>query len=226
MSILCAALMLYGFFSGLYLAPADYQQGDGFRIIYIHVPTAFLSLAIYAFIALNSIIFLIWQIKLADILAKESAIIGALYTFIALISGSLWGKPMWGTWWIWDARLTSELILLFLYLGYIGLRSAIPEERRSGKAGAILAIVGMMDIPIIHFSVEWWSTLHQGPTLAKFAKPSIANEMLYPLLAMILAFALFYVVILLFRLRIEILKRNFHTQWLQQWLGPKLRGPE
>ncbi len=214
LSIICAALMLYGVVGGLYFAPADYQQGDGFRIIYVHVPAAFLSLMIYTVIFVSSSIYLIWRVKLADIVAQRSAALGATYTIIALFSGSLWGKPMWGTWWIWDARLTSELILLFLYVGYMGLRSAILDTNRAAYAAAILAVVGMIDIPIIHFSVEWWATLHQGATLAKLAKPSIAEEMLYPLLAMIAAFTFFYITLLCIRVRLEILKREFKTQWV------------
>lgn len=215
-------LMLYGVIGGLYLAPADYQQGEGFRIIYIHVPAAFLSLMIYTVMFVNSVAYLIWRLKLADIVAQRSAALGATFTLIALFSGALWGKPMWGTWWIWDARLTSELILLFLYMGYIGLRSAIPEVNRSAYASAILAIIGMVDIPIIHFSVEWWATLHQGATLAKFAKPSISAQMLYPLLAMIGAFVFFYAFILCMRIRLEILKRELKTQWVSEYF--KLKG--
>ncbi len=217
-SVICVMMMIYGVVGGLFLAPPDAEQGDAFRMIYIHVPAAFLSMMIYSIIFLNSVIYWVWHIKLADIIAKSSASIGATYTIIALLSGALWGKPMWGTWWIWDARLTSELILLFLYLGYIGLRRAIPEPKRAAKAGAILAIIGMVDIPIIHFSVEWWATLHQGATLAKFAKPSIATEMLYPLLSMLGAFILFYAALLCVRIRLEILKRESKTAWVRNWV--------
>jgi heme exporter protein C len=215
-ALICLGLMAYGTWSGLWLAPKDYQQGDAFRIIYVHVPCAFLSLAIYSIIFGSSIIYLVWRIKLADIVAAVSAQLGAIYTLIALLSGAFWGKPMWGTWWIWDARLTSELILLFLYLGYMGLRSAISEFERAAKACAILAIVGMVDIPIIHFSVEWWTTLHQGATLSKLAKPSMAPEMLSPLLIMIAAFFLFYCTLLMMRVRSEILKREWRTQWVRE----------
>lgn len=217
-SSLCVLCLLYGVIGGLFLAPPDYQQGHGFRIIYIHIPAAFLSLAVYSIIFTSSVIFLIWRVKLADIVAKSSASIGAVYTALALISGALWGKPMWGTFWIWDARLTCELILLFLYCGYIGLRQAIRDEKRAGQAAAILAMVGMIDIPIIHFSVEWWATLHQGPTLAKFSKPSIANEMLYPLLSMILGFILCYGVFLFLKVRLEIVKREGRSEWMRACL--------
>jgi heme exporter protein C len=218
-SIICVLMMIYGVVGGLFLAPPDAEQGDAFRMIYIHVPAAFLSLMIYGIIFVNSVVYLVWHIKLADITAKCSASVGATYTIIALFSGALWGKPMWGTWWIWDARLTSELILLFLYMGYMGLRNAIREPKRAAKASAILAVIGMVDIPIIHFSVEWWATLHQGATLAKFSKPSIAPEMLYPLLAMLGAFILFYAALLCVRVRVEILKRERKTQWVQAWFA-------
>jgi len=215
---LCLLLLSYGVWAGLYVAPPDYQQGDGFRIIYVHVPAAFWSLGIYGVMFAGSVVFLLWRIKLADIIANTSASLGATYTVIALVTGAIWGKPMWGTWWIWDARLTSELILLFLYLGYMGLRSAIPDQDRSAKACAVLAIIGMVDIPIVHFSVEWWATLHQGPTLSRFAKPAIVSEMLYPLLAMIGAFFFFYVTVLCVRIRSKILKREWKTQWVGEWL--------
>ncbi len=222
--LLTLALMSYGVVGGLWWAPSDYQQGDAFRMIYIHVPAAFLSLSIYTIIFCCSVIYLIWQIKLADIVAEMSAAVGATYTFIALVSGALWGKPMWGTWWIWDARLTSELILLFLYFGYMGLRSAIHEPKRAGKAAAVLAIVGMVDIPIVHFSVEWWATLHQGATLAKLAKPSIAVEMLYPLLAMIGGFTFFYGTLLCIRLRTGLLQREWQSLWVREWFNQQSKS--
>lgn len=204
---------------GLYFAPPDYQQGEGFRIIYVHVPAAFWSLGIYTIIFFCSILSLVWRLKLADVLAKASAPIGASFTFIALLTGAVWGKPMWGTWWVWDARLTSELILLFLYLGYMGLRSAIQDLQTAARITGIFAVVGMVDIPIVHFSVEWWQTLHQGPTLAKFARPSMAWEMLYPLYLMIFAFALFYLILLLMKARNELLRRAGEAQWVRLRLG-------
>lgn len=215
LGLLCLLCMVIGCVTGLYFAPPDYQQGEGFRIIYVHVPAAFLSLAIYTIIFMYSVLFLVWRIKLADVLAKSSAPIGAAFTLIALMTGALWGKPMWGTWWIWDARLTSELILLFIYLGYIGLRSAIPDIAASARIAGIFAVVGMVDIPIVHFSVQWWQTLHQGPTLAKLAKPTMAWEMLYPLYLMLIAFGLFYLLLLLIQSRSELLNREANTQWVQ-----------
>ena len=213
-----ALLTAAGLYGGLYLAPADYQQGDSYRIIYIHVPSAWMSLFIYVVMAISGAIGLIWRIKLAEIVAISSAPIGASFTFIALVTGSLWGKPMWGTWWVWDARLTSELILLFLYLGVIGLYGAIDDKRVASKAIAILALVGVVNIPIIHYSVEWWNTLHQGPTVTKMDKPSIHVSMLIPLLVMALSFKFFYLIALLQRARIELLRRERNSQWVKTML--------
>jgi len=213
-SIACLICMSYGLYAGLFLAPADYQQGEAFRIMYVHVPCAILSLTIYSILFASSLVFLVWRLKIADIIAEASGGIGATYTLLALITGAIWGKPMWGTWWVWDARLTSELILLFLYFGYLGLRSAIRDPNTAARAVAILAIVGMVDIPIVHFSVEWWETLHQGPSLSKFTKPNIAKEMLYPLLGMLAGFFLFYLNVLLYRMRSLLLYRERRTEWV------------
>ncbi len=214
--IVTAILFTYGLIDGLVFAPPDYQQGDAFRIIYIHVPTAILSMVVFMTMAISSAIFLIWKMKLADIVAKESAPIGAALTFLALVTGSLWGKPMWGTYWLWDARLTSELILLFLYLGLMALRSSIPDKIKAAKATAILVIVGAIDVPIIHYSVNWWNSLHQGASLSLLKKPTIASSMLYPLLAMILAFLLYYIVVLFMRVRVEILQRERKSAWVKE----------
>jgi heme exporter protein C len=208
--VLCVS---YGLIAGLFIAPADYQQGDAFRIIYIHVPSSFAAMAIYTVMATTAFITLVWRVKVAAICMVCSAPIGAWFTFLALATGSIWGKPMWGTWWIWDARLTSVLILLFLYLGFIALHSVIADKQSRDRACAIIAIAGAVNLPIIHYSVIWWNTLHQGPTLSKFATPSIAPIMLYPLLAMIAAFLLFYVVILFLRMRNEILLREIKNPW-------------
>lgn len=213
---LFAVLLIVGLYGGLVLAPADYQQGDSFRIIYIHVPSAWMSLFIYVVMAGAGAIGLIWRIKLADVVAASSAPIGASFTFLALVTGSLWGKPMWGTWWVWDARLTSELILLFLYLGVIGLYGAIEDKRNASRAAAVLALVGVVNIPIIHYSVEWWNTLHQGPTVTKLDAPSIHISMLLPLLAMALAFMFYYATALLLRARCEVLERERHAAWTQE----------
>ncbi len=201
---------------GLAFAPADYQQGDSFRIIYIHVPSAMWSMGIYASMAIAAFIGLVWQLKLANMAAAAMAPIGAVFTFIALLTGAVWGKPMWGAWWVWDARLTSELILLFLYLGVIALYHAFDDEKTAAKAAGILAIVGVINLPIIHFSVEWWNTLHQGATITKFGKPAIALEMLWPLLLCIFGFAMFFAAVMMIRFRSEIIRREKQRPWVQQ----------
>jgi heme exporter protein C len=218
LTALFMVLLVYGLYGGLVLAPADYQQGDSFRIIYIHVPSAWMSLFVYMVMAISGAIGLVWHIKLAEIVSISSAGIGAAFTFIALVTGSLWGKPMWGTWWVWDARLTSELILLFLYMGVIGLYGAIEDKRTAARAVAILALVGVVNIPIIHYSVEWWNTLHQGATVAKFDKPSMHPDMLIPLLVMAMAFKVFYAIALLMRCRNEVLQREQNNRWVDEIL--------
>lgn len=205
----------YGLIGGLVLAPADYQQGDGFRIIYVHVPAAFLSLMIYGVMASAAFSALVWRIKMAYLVIKHSAPIGATFTFLALVTGSLWGKPMWGTWWIWDARLTSELILLFLYLGIILFQSALSQKHSGNRAVAILILVGFVDLPIIHYSVYWWNTLHQGSTLRLLSPSAIDGSMLYPLLAMISAFILYYTILLFMRIRYEIAIQDERVHWLK-----------
>ncbi len=214
-------LLGYGLYSGLYLAPTDYQQGDSYRIIYLHVPAAWMSLFIYVLMAVAGAISLIWRMKIADVILISSAPIGASFTFIALVTGSLWGKPMWGAWWVWDARLTSELILLFLYLGVISLYGAIEDKRTASKAVAILALVGVVNIPIIHYSVQWWNTLHQGPTVSKMGKPSIHIDMLIPLLVMAVAFKFYYAIAMLQAAKVEILRREQNTQWVKKLLEHK-----
>lgn len=209
----------YGLIDGLFFAPADYQQGDGFRIMYVHVPSAFTAMMIYATMAFAGLLTLVWRIKIAAIAMSCSARIGASFTFLALVTGSIWGKPMWGTWWIWDARLTSVLILFFLYLGFIALQSVITDQQSKDRAGAVIALVGAINLPIIHYSVIWWNTLHQGPSLSKFATPSIAPAMLHPLLSMIAAFFLFYFYILLLRMRNQILLREMKTAWVKEEMG-------
>ncbi|MHB1942221.1 MAG: heme ABC transporter permease [Acidiferrobacteraceae bacterium] len=207
-------LMLVGLYWGLVIAPPDYQQGDSYRIMFVHVPSAWMSLFVYVVMAVGAAISFIWNIKLADVLAASSAPLGASFTLIALVTGSLWGKPMWGTWWVWDARLTSELILFFLYVGYMALRASIDDPRRAGQSSAILAMVGVVNIPIIHFSVDWWHTLHQPASVMKLGAPTIYITMLIPLLIMAIAFQMFYFTILLVRMRNEILEREKHTGWV------------
>jgi heme exporter protein C len=209
-------LLFAGLYLGLVVAPPDYQQGDSYRIMFVHVPSAWMSLFIYVLMAVLSAISLVWNIKLADVMVSSSAVIGASFTFLALATGSLWGKPMWGAWWVWDARLTSELILLFLYLGYIALVAAIDDKRVAARAGGVLILVGVVNVPIIHYSVEWWNTLHQGPTVTKFDKPSIHFSMLLPLLILTLAFQLYYFTVALMRARVEVLERERRGGWVKE----------
>ena len=209
-------LLGYGLLGGLALAPPDYQQGEGFRIIYVHVPAAWMSLFIYSVMAGAAVIALIWRLKLAECVLTCCAPVGASFTALALVSGMLWGKPMWGTYWTWDARLTSELILLFLYLGIVGLQQALADPRAAARACALLAVVGFVNVPIVHYSVEWWNTLHQGPTITKFDKPSIAPQMLWPLLSMALGFMAFFAYVLLQRVQNELLWRERGNPWVAE----------
>jgi len=212
-------LMLVGAVGGLVLAPEDYQQKDAFRIIYVHVPSASLSLMIYTVMAVAAGVGVIWRIKLAHAVAAACAPIGAWFTVATLVTGSIYGKPMWGTWWEWDPRLTSELILLFLYLGYMALRASFDDTQRADRASAILAIVGVVNVPIVKYSVVWWNSLHQGPSISKLAAPSIAGSMLWPLLVMMLAFMLYFGAVLCDRLRGEILRRERNASWLTESLS-------
>ncbi|WP_102795917.1 heme ABC transporter permease [Bowmanella denitrificans] len=211
-ALLCLAV---GLAWGLAFAPADYQQGDSFRIIYLHVPSAILSMGAYSGMAIAAFIGLVWQIRSADMAVSAIAPVGAVVTFVALFTGAAWGKPMWGTWWVWDARLTSELILLFLYLGVIALYQSFEDKQQGAKAAGILALVGVVNLPIIHYSVEWWNTLHQGATITKFGKPSIAPDMLWPLLISIAGLGLLVAALSLYRLQSEMIRREMHRPWVQ-----------
>lgn len=213
--------LIIGLIWGLVYAPADYQQGDSFRIIYLHVPSAILSMSTYFAMAVAAFIGLVWQTRTAHMAMIAIAPVGAVMTFIALFTGAAWGKPMWGTWWVWDARLTSELILLFLYFGVISLYKAFEDNVQGGKAAGVMAIVGVINLPIIHYSVEWWNTLHQGATISKFDKPSIAPEMLWPLLVSLVGMALFIGAATLIRLQNEIIRREIHRPWVIKMLGNK-----
>ena len=212
-------LIVVALYGGLVLAPADYQQGDAFRIIYVHAPSAWMSLFVYVVMAVSAAIGLIWRMKLAHAVAASCAPVGASFTFAALATGALWGQPMWGTWWVWDARLTSELILLFLYLGYIALRASIEDLQRADRASAVLAIVGVINVPIIHYSVVWWNTLHQASTVTRMGAPTISTSMLVPLLMMILGFTLYFVAVLLVRVRGEVLRRERNALWIREALA-------
>ncbi|MFO1506188.1 MAG: heme ABC transporter permease [Lysobacterales bacterium] len=212
LALAAGAIGLYG---GLVLAPADYQQGDAYRIIFIHVPCAWMSLFAYAFMAANAFVALVWHVKLGEVLAMASAPVGAAFTLITLVTGSLWGKPMWGTWWTWDARLTSELVLLFLYLGVIGLDHAIEDRRRAARAAGFLALIGIVNLPIVHFSVTWWNTLHQGQTVSLLGPSKIAGSMLWPLLTMALATHLWFFASLLARARVRLLELEGGKEWVR-----------
>ena len=201
-------LILGGLYFALIASPADYQQGETVRIMYIHVPSAWMALFVYSSMAIASAVGLIWKHPLAHLSAEAAAPIGACFTFVCLFTGSLWGKPMWGTWWVWDARLTSVLVLFFLYLGYIALNSAFDDPSRGERSAAILALIGFINVPIIKFSVDWWNTLHQPASVVKMSGPAIHASMLVPLLMMAVGFTLFFFVVLLIRMRALMLARR------------------
>lgn len=212
---LAAVLLAAGFVWGLAFAPPDYQQGDSVRILYIHVPAAMLAQSCYLLLAVAGVVSLVWKIKLADIALHCAAPIGASMTVLALLSGAIWGKPTWGAWWVWDARLTSMLILLFLYAGVIALGQAIRNRDSAAKACAVLAIVGVVNLPIIKYSVVWWSTLHQGATFTLTAKPAMPAQMWLPLALTVPGFYLFVACVLLLRMRLELLRREGRSRWAQ-----------
>ncbi|MGH7036027.1 MAG: heme ABC transporter permease [Stellaceae bacterium] len=211
-----AILLGLGIWLALFVAPPDYQQGEAVRIMYVHVPAAWMASFVYAVVAISSAVALIWRHPLADIAARESAPLGAGFTLVCLVSGSLWGKPMWGTFWVWDARLTSVLVLFFLYLGYIALVNAFDEPTRGNRAGAILALVGAVNLPIIKFSVDWWNTLHQPASVFRLGGPTIAASMLWPLLVMAFGFTLFFVTLLLLRMRSALMAAKLRALRIQQ----------
>jgi heme exporter protein C len=209
-----AILLATGLYQSLFVAPPDYQQGETVRIMFIHVPAAWLAMFCYMVIAVASIGSLVWRHPLADVAAKTAAPIGAAFTLLALITGSLWGKPMWGTYWVWDARLTSVLVLFFLYLGLMAVWQSVEEPSRAGRAAAILAIVGVVNIPIIKFSVDWWNTLHQPASVMRAGGPTIDKSMLYPLLIMAVAYSLLFVWLHMKAMRAEILRRRVETMMI------------
>ena len=211
LAALTVILLGVGLYLAFFVAPPDYQQGETVRIMFVHVPAAWLAMFGYMLIAVAALGTLIWRHPLADVAAKAAAPIGATFCLIALVTGSLWGKPMWGTYWVWDARLTSMLVLFLLYLGLIALWQAIEEPGRAGRAAAILALVGAVNIPIIKFSVDWWNTLHQPASIVRFGGPSIDPSMLWPLLVMAVAFTLMFVLLHLIAMRAEILRRRVHA---------------
>jgi heme exporter protein C len=209
-----ALLAAAGLYVGFFVAPTDAQQGEAYRIIFIHVPAAWMSMFIYVVMAGWAAIGLAFNTRLSGMMASALAPTGALFTFLALWTGSLWGKPTWGTWWAWDARLTSELILLFLYLGFMALQAAIDDPRRADKAGAVLALVGVVNIPIIYFSMKWWNTLHQGASVSLTRAPTMATIMFTGMLVMVLAFWMYSIAVSLARVRAITLERERHTGWV------------
>jgi heme exporter protein C len=218
---LAAVLAAVGLYIGFFVAPTDFQQGEGYRIIFIHVPAAWMSMFIYVVMAFWSAIGLAFNTRLSFILARALAPTGAMFTFVALWTGAFWGKPMWGAWWVWDARLTSELILLFLYVGVMALQAAIDDPRRADRAGALLNLVGVINVPIIYFSVKWWNTLHQGASVSLTRAPSMAETMLWGMLVMALAAWMYTIAVALARARTLVLERERRTDWARALLEGK-----
>ncbi len=210
-AIPAVVLFAAGLYIGFFKAPTDFQQGDAYRIMFIHVPAAWMGMMLYVLMALYAGVGWAFNARLASMMASSISVTGALFTLLSLITGSLWGKPTWGTWWVWDARLTSTLILLFLYVGFLSLQAAIDEPKRADRAGAVLAIVGVINVPIIYFSVQWWNTLHQGATIRILGKPSIAPVMLAAMLTMLAACWLYSVAVTLARVRCIIMERELNA---------------
>lgn len=211
-------LAIAGLYISFFVAPTDFQQGEGYRIIFIHVPAAWMSMFIYVVMAFWSAIGLAWNTRLSFVMARALAPTGAMFTFVALWTGAFWGKPMWGAWWVWDARLTSELILLFLYVGVMALQAAIDDPRRADRAGALLNLVGVINVPIIYFSVKWWNTLHQGSSVSLTRAPSMAQTMLWGMLIMALAAWMYTIAVALARARTLVLERERQTEWVRAQL--------
>ena len=214
--IISLTLLIISLFWGLLLAPSDYKQGDVYRIIYIHVPSAILGQSGFILMAIFGFICLVWRAKIAGMVLRSIAPVGASFTFLALVSGSIWGKPTWGTWWVWDARLTSTLILFFLYASIISLFSVIDKRQKADRASSILSVVGIVIIPVIKKSVDWWQTLHQSSTFSLSSSPSMTPDMYTPLLACVIAFYLVFILIVLNRLKVEIILRERSTNWVKQ----------
>ncbi|MDP2371822.1 heme ABC transporter permease CcmC [Rhodoferax sp.] len=214
-AMLAAVLMITGLWISFFVAPTDSQQGQGYRIIFVHVPASQMSMFIYLIMAFWAGLGLAFNTRLSSMMASALAPTGALFAFLSLVTGALWGKPMWGAWWVWDARLTSTLILLFLYLGFLALQSSIDDPRRADKAGAVLVLVGVVNVPIIYFSVQWWNTLHQGASVSLTRAPSMASTMLWGMLIMVAAFWMYAIAVALLRVRTIILERERHTEWVK-----------
>lgn len=215
-AVTAALFGIAGLYVGFFVAPTDAQQGEGYRIIFVHVPASWMSMFIYLVMAGWAGVGLAFNSRLSGMMVSALAPTGAMFTILSLWTGALWGKPMWGAWWVWDARLTSELILLFLYLGFIALQSAIDDPRRADKAGAVLALVGVVNIPVIYFSVQWWNTLHQGASVSLTTAPSMASMMLLGMLLMAVAAWMYAIAVALVRMRCIILERERHAGWLKE----------
>jgi heme exporter protein C len=215
-AVAAALLTLWGLYLGLLVAPTDFQQGEAYRIIFVHVPAAWMSMFIYLVMAGWAGVGLVFNTRLSSMMANALAPTGAMFTFVALVTGSLWGKPTWGTWWAWDARMTSELILLFLYLGYMALHASIEDTRRADKACAVLALVGAVNVPIIYYSVRWWNTLHQGASVSMTSAPKMASIMLQGMFIMMLAAWMYSIAVVLVRVRCIIREREQQTAWLRE----------
>jgi heme exporter protein C len=213
---IAAVLALAGMYLGFFVAPTDFQQGEGYRIIFVHVPASWMSMVIYLAMAFWAFLGFTFNTRISGMMTQALAPTGAMFTFLSLWTGALWGKPMWGTWWVWDARLTSELILFFLYMGYIALTSAIDDPRRADRAGGLLALVGAVNVPIIYFSVKWWNTLHQGASVSVTKGSSMAQTMLWAMLLMALAFWAYSIAMALYRVRAIMLQRERHTRWVRE----------
>jgi heme exporter protein C len=215
-AIPATVLFVVGLYVGFFVAPTDFQQGDAYRIMFIHVPAAWMGMLLYILLAFYAAIGWAFNARLASMMASSLAVTGAIFTLLSLVTGSFWGKPTWGTWWVWDARMTSTLILLFLYVGFISLQAAIDDQRRADRAGAVLAIVGVINVPIIYFSVRWWNTLHQGATIRILGKPSIAAPMLAAMLILLAACWLYSIAVVLVRVRCIILEREQNAAWIAE----------
>ncbi|MBJ7417157.1 MAG: heme ABC transporter permease [Niveispirillum sp.] len=215
-SVLSAILFAAGLYLALFVSPEDYQQGDTVRIMYVHVPAAWMAMFAYSSMAVAAACALVWRHPLAEVYSKAAAPLGAGFTLLCLVTGSLWGEPMWGTWWVWDARLTSVLILFFLYLGYMALVDAFDDPQRGHRAGSILLLVGAINVPIIKFSVDWWNTLHQPASVLRMDGPAIHSDMLWPLLILALAFKTYFAATVILRMRAELAERKIQTLRLTQ----------
>jgi heme exporter protein C len=216
-AVIGTLLCIIGMYIGFFVAPTDHQQGEAYRIIFLHVPAAWMSMVIYLALAFWAGIGLVMNTRLSSMMATALAPTGAIFTVVTLWTGALWGKPTWGAWWVWDARLTSELILLFLYIGFMALQASIDDRRRADKAGAVLALVGVVNIPVIYFSVKWWNTLHQGASVSLTKAPSMATTMLVGMLVMALAFWAYSIAVALARVRCIILERERHSDWIKHY---------